>query len=148
MAAESVVLDTDTLSELSRGNTAVRNRAFGYLRDFGRLTITSITVFERRRGYRLAIRDRKPFERQLHAFEELVANCIVLPFDQASAVVAAEIWAASSRSQRQKLGDILIAAIALSRQMALVTRNRRDFEGFNKVSGTTLRLEDWTRPKR
>jgi hypothetical protein len=47
MALEPVVLDTDTLSELSRGNAVVRARAAAYLAEFGRLTITAITVFER-----------------------------------------------------------------------------------------------------
>jgi predicted nucleic acid-binding protein len=144
MALAPVVLDTDTLSELSRGNTSVTARATAYLAEFGRLTITAITVFERLRGYRAAIRAGKPFERQLRAFEVLVANCVVLPFDQDAAAVAADIWSASSRSQRRQLGDILIAAVAVSRQIPLATRNRRDFQQLTKVSGTSLRLVDWT----
>lgn len=144
MALDPVVLDTDTLSELSRGNAVVKARAAGYLAEFGRLTITAVTVFERLRGYRAAIRAGKPFERQLQAFEVLVANCVVLPFDQDAAAVAAEIWSASTRSQRQKLGDILIAAVAVSRQIPLATRNRRDFHQFTKASGGNLRLVDWT----
>ena len=145
MEHEPVVLDTDTLSELSRGNPAVRERALAYLAGFGRLTVTSVTVFERLRGYRLAIRDGKPFERQLQAFEALVSNCIVLPFDQEAAKVAAEIWSSATRSQRQHLGDLLIAAIAVSRQLPLVTRNRRDFERITKPSGVDLHLVDWSR---
>lgn len=141
--AEPVLLDTDTLSELSRGNDLVRARVQRYLTEFGRLTITAVTVFERLRGYRLALRDGKPFERQLQAFEALVANCVVLPFDQAAASVAAEIWSASSRSHRQQLGDILIASIAVSRQIPLATRNKRDFQRIIKTSGVDLRLLDW-----
>jgi predicted nucleic acid-binding protein len=118
------------------------------LAGFGRLTITAITVFERLRGYRLAIRDGKPFERQLHAFQLLVANCIVLPFDQEAASVAANIWSSATRSQRQQLGDILIAAVAVSRQLPLVTRNRRDFEQLAKASGVGLRLIDWSKGSR
>ena len=91
MAAEPVVLDTDTLSELSRGHTLVKARAAAYLAEFGRLTITSVTVFERLRGYREAIRAGKPFERHIRAFEALVANSVVLPFDQEAAAVAAEL---------------------------------------------------------
>ncbi len=144
MAPEPVVLDTDTLSELSRGNTLVKARAVSYLAEFGRLTITAVTVFERLRGYRAAIRAGKPFERQLQAFETLVANCVVLPFDQEAAAVAADIWSASTRSQRRKLGDILIAAVAVSRQIPLATRNRRDFQHLTKASGVNLRLVDWT----
>lgn len=145
MDDEPVVLETDTLSELSRGNSLVKERALAYLADFGRLTITAVTVFERLRGYRIAIREGKPFERQLHAFEMLVANCIVLPFDQRAASVAADIWSGVTRSQRQHLGDILIAAVAVSRQLPLVTRNKRDFERLTKASGVELRLIDWSK---
>ena len=145
MESEAVVLDTDTLSELSRGNPVVRRRALAYLAGFGRLTITAITVFERLRGYRLAIREGKPFERQLQAFEALAANCIVLPFDQEAASVAAEIWSGATRSQRQHLGDLLIATVAISRQIPLVTRNKRDFERITKPSGVDLRLVDWSK---
>lgn len=144
MAHEPVVLDTDTLSELSRGNRFVTARAVSYLAEFGRLTITAVTVFERLRGYRAAIRAGKPLERQLQAFEALVATCVVLPFDQDAAAVAAEIWSASTRSRRRQLGDILIAAVAVSRQIPLATRNRRDFQQLTQASGVNLRLVDWT----
>jgi len=140
-----VVLDTDILSELSRGNPVVRERALAYMADFGRLTVTSVTVFERLRGYRLAIRDGKPFERQLQVFEALIANCLVLPFDQEAARVAADLWSSVTRSLRQDLGDLLIAAIAASRQLPLVTRNRQDFERITKPSGVDLRLVDWSK---
>jgi predicted nucleic acid-binding protein len=144
MDRETVVLDTDTLSELSRGNAHVGERALAYLTDYGRLTITAVTVFERLRGYRVAIREGKPLQRQLQAFEALVANCVVLPFDQDAASVAADIWSAVSRRHRHQLGDILIASIAVSRQLPLVTRNNRDFQRLSKASGLDLRLLDWT----
>ena len=148
MNHEPAVLDTDTLSELSRGNPHVRERAVAYLADFGRLTITAVTVFERLRGYAQALRNGKPFERQMQAFEALVANCIVLPFDQEAARVAADIWSAAARRDRQQLCDILIASIAVSRQLPLVTRNQRDFERLLKASGIELRLLDWAGVRR
>ena len=146
MASGPVLLDTDTMSELSRGHPIVKARAVAYLAEFGRLTITAITVFERLRGYRAAIRAGKPFERQLLAFEALVANCVVLSFDQDAAAVAADIWSTSTHSRRRQLGDILIAAVAVSRQIPLATRNKRDFLQLTKASGVTLGLVDWTIP--
>jgi predicted nucleic acid-binding protein len=148
MGQAPAVLDTDTLSEISRGNLRVQAWALSYLQSFGRLTITAITAFERLRGYRLALREGKPFERQLEAFEALLANCVVLPFDDAAAAVAAEIWSSASRSRRRDLGDILIAAIAVSRRLPLVTRNRRDFERLAQTAGIELHLLDWGRPRR
>jgi len=140
-----VLLDTDTLSELCRGNPSVRARAAAYLRTFGRLTTSAITVFERRRGYELAIRQGKPFERNRDAFDALVSTCVVLPFDGDAAGVAARIWAAAGRLQQRSLGDILIAAVACSRQLPLVTRNRRDFQALSKAASVDLELLDWTR---
>jgi predicted nucleic acid-binding protein len=142
--ADPVLLDTDTLSELSRGNAAVHARAKVYLAAFGRLTISSVTVFERLRGYRQALLAGKPFHAQLQAFRTLVRNCVVLPFDEEAADVSASIWEACTRSQRQELGDILIAGIAVARQIPLVTRNSRDFEALGKAAAVNLRLADWS----
>ncbi len=72
----------------------------------------------------------------------------MLPFDQEAARVAADIWSAASRRDRQQLGDILIASIAVSRQLPLVTRNQRDFERLLKASGIELRLLDWAGVRR
>jgi len=98
------------------------------------------------RGYRLALRDGKPFEWQLQAFKALAARCIVLSLDQAAAEVAAHLWSGVTRSQRQQhMGDILIAAIAVSRQLPLVTRNRQDFERIAQPLGIDLHLRDWSK---
>ena len=53
-----------------------------------------------------------------------------------------------TRSQRQQLGDISIAAVAVSRQLPLVTRNNRDFERLAKAAGVGLRLIDWSKGPR
>jgi predicted nucleic acid-binding protein len=140
-----VLLDTDTLSELCRGNHRVVDRARSYLETHGRLTTSAVTVFERLRGYELAIHDGKPFERQRQSFQALVAACVVLPFDNEAAAIAANIWGRAVRSLRQHLGDILIASVAISRQLPLVTRNRRDFEALAKGARLELHLVDWTR---
>jgi predicted nucleic acid-binding protein len=139
------LLDTDTLSELCRGNPRVVDRARSYLETHGRLTTSAITVFERLRGYELAIHEGKPFDRQRQSFEALVAACVVLPVDNGAAAVAAKIWGRAVRSLRQHLGDILIASVAISRQMPLITRNRRDFEALAKGARLDLHLVDWTR---
>jgi len=140
-----VVLDSDTLSELSRGAPRVTARARAYLLQHGRLTITSVTVFERLRGYHAAIRNGKPFQAQLAAFETLVATCIVLPFDSDAADRAARIWAALQRKEQRAIGDIFIAAIASIRSLPLVTRNRRDFAPMAAFPFAGLQLEDWSK---
>ncbi|MBX3171897.1 MAG: type II toxin-antitoxin system VapC family toxin [Candidatus Eremiobacteraeota bacterium] len=69
----------------------------------------------------------------------------MLPFDLEAAAVAAKIWSGSSRSQRQQLGDILIASVAISRHLPLVTRNKRDFERISLSMKVPLKLLDWTK---
>lgn len=145
MTDEVAVLDSDTLSELSRGHARVVGRARTYLERHGRLTITAISAFERLRGYRAAIREGRPYEPQLRAFEALLATCVVLPVDEAAADRAASIWAAVGRRTRGKLGDILVAAVASVRSLPLVTRNRRDFAPIADLAFVGLRLLDWTR---
>jgi predicted nucleic acid-binding protein len=69
---------------------------------------------------------------------------VVLPFDENAAAASVGIWAACSRAQRRKLGDILIAGIAVARQIPLATRNQRDFEILSKNAEVNLRRADWT----
>src|SRR4029079_4303288 len=104
------ILDTDTLSELARGNPQVTSRSTEYLSIFGRLTTTAVTVFERIRGYRMAIREGRRFEAPLRAFEAFVSTCFILPFDHDAARVAGGIWSAVARSRRYQWEDVLIAA--------------------------------------
>jgi predicted nucleic acid-binding protein len=145
MTSGVVVLDSDTLSELSRGNARVRARAAQYLAEHGALTVTAVSVFERLRGYREAIRNGKPFDEHLSKFQALVATCRVLPVDEMVADHAAILWAALGRRARRALGDILIAATASAFALPLVTRNRRDFLPMTRVEGVQLTLTDWTR---
>ena len=145
MTASVVVLDSDTLSELSRGNARVRARAAEYLQEHGALTVTAVSVFERLRGYREAIRNGKPFEEHLSRFQALVATCRVLPVDEVVADHAAILWIALSKRARHALGDILIAATASAFALPLVTRNRRDFFPMTQIEGVQLTLTDWSR---
>lgn len=145
MTPEPVVLDSDTLSELSRGNPRVLARARAYLEVHGRITITSVSVFERLRGYRAALAVGKPYAEQMRRFEAFAALSRVLPLDAAAADRAASIWAALRTRERRPLGDILIAAIASVHGLPLATRNRRDFGPIAKLPFTGLRLLDWTR---
>ena len=145
MSRQTVILDSDTLSLLSRGDAHVVARAREYLEGHGRLTITAVTVFERLRGYRAALRAGKPFEPQLRSFEALVGNCIVLPLDRAAADQAARIWTALGGKARRALGDILIAGIASACGRPLVTRNRRDFQLIAALDFTSLGLIDWSK---
>jgi predicted nucleic acid-binding protein len=145
MTSGPVLLDSDTLSELSRGRPSVVARAADYLERHGRLTVSAVSIVERLRGYRLALRLGKPFQQQLRQFETLAATCIVLPVDAAVADRAATIWAQLGARARRAVGDVLIAATASAYRLPLVTRNRRDFEPMSRIEGVRLAMLDWSR---
>lgn len=145
MTGGPVLLDSDTLSELSRGHAKVTERARAYLEEHGRLTVSAVSIFERLRGYRAALFLGKPFDAQLRQFEMFATACLVLPVDSRVADRAAMIWARLSDRKRQAIGDILIAATASAAGLPLVTRNRRDFEPMVTLDGIDVELLDWTK---
>lgn len=142
---EAALIDTDTLSEISRAHPRILARATEYLAAHGRLTVSAVTVFERLRGYHSAIQRGKPFKPQLLRFQAFASTCRILAVDHAVADEAAIIWAGLGARGRGALGDILIAATASAYQLPLVTRNHRDFAVMAKVPGIKLTLQDWSR---
>jgi predicted nucleic acid-binding protein len=143
MIDQPALIDSDTLSEISRGHVRVSARAKQYLERHGRFTISAVSVFERLRGYQSALRAGKPFELQLQQFRAFVACSRVLAVDAAVADWAARIWAGLPARARAALGDILIAATAINHVLPLITRNRRDFERITALEGIQLELVDW-----
>jgi predicted nucleic acid-binding protein len=139
---QAVVLDSDTLS---RRNPRVSIRARDYLERHGRLTFTAVSVFERVRGYHVAIAAGRPLESHLRDFQTLTAASSVLPIDGAAADLAGRIWAALSARRRRAMADILIAAIAAANELPLVTRNGEDFAPIAGLPFTDLTLRDWCR---
>jgi predicted nucleic acid-binding protein len=106
---------------------------------------TAVTVFERLRGYREAIRDKRPYEHHLQQFQALVDASIVVPFDSTAASQASQLWAALSARQRKSWGDILIVSIAAARQLPICTRNVRDFQPMIDALGSDIQIVDWTK---
>ncbi|MEH1806461.1 type II toxin-antitoxin system VapC family toxin [Nostoc sp.] len=134
------ILDTDHLSLLQRGNLSIRKR----LNTFNPqdIAITIVTAIEQIRGRMNTINRANlsgelvlAYARLQDTLEDL--NSIrVLEFSEDAGSIYAELV-----SQKTRIGtqDLRIAAITLSVNGILVTRNRKDFE---KVPN--LRLEDWT----
>src|SRR5215212_11755709 len=96
-------------------------------------SLTSITVFETLSGFekisfKLRGRSESAKRSRIRA-EQLIGNCIVLPFDQNAAAIAAYIFPRLSQSDRNKhWRDMFIAATALAHGHGVATGNRRDFE--------------------
>ena len=133
------LLDTDTLSELGRAvNPTVMQNGAAYLAEFGRYTISVVTVMEIVRG--LA---KKQATKQLRAFFAAIPTQEVLVFDQAAAELAGRIEGGLERAGRPiGRADPMIAAIALVNGLELVTGNTAHYQRIRQL-GYSLVLRDW-----
>lgn len=102
--------------------------------EFGRLSVSTITVAELRVGSRSSA-DPKNDERRLDLF---LAGLAVEPFDSAAASSYGQLM--QTLEMKRRSFDRLIAAHALALDRTLVTNNPRDFAD---VQG--LEIENWTR---
>jgi len=136
------MLDTDHLSLVQRGNQLVVQQLIKF--NPQDIAITIVTVNEQLQGRIKIINRANSSDELVLAYTRLTEtlkdlnNFNVLEFGGN----AGNIYAGLIRQQiRPRVGtqDLRIAAITLSVDGILVTRNRRDFE---KVPN--LRLEDWT----
>lgn len=138
------LLDTDHLSILQRQigedyNNLTKRMALHSPSDF---TISVVTFHEQMLGSHAYINCARTLNQVVKGYEimaRMISDFKVLPvasFDAGAATAYAKLE--SQRIQLAKM-DSRIAAIALSRNLILLTRNHRDF---GKVAG--LVLEDWT----
>jgi tRNA(fMet)-specific endonuclease VapC len=137
MNTSRVLLDTDTLSAIMRGEPEATAHARGYLAEHRRFSFSVITRYEILRGL-LA----KGATRQRQAFERLCALSELLPLTDDVARQAAEIYAELHvRGALIGDADILIGATALVHGYAVVTNNG---EHFKRIAG--LHVQNWLRP--
>ena len=138
-----LVLDTDHMSLLewgSREAARLRER----LADFeeGEVATTIINYEEQMRGWMAYLARARLLAKQVEAYRRLrhhlenYRQIPVLDFDARAAGVFEELLRARIRIGTM---DLKIAAIVLSLDATLLSRNKRDFI---KVPG--LKLEDWT----
>ncbi len=135
------LLDTDMLSLLERGHIAVLQQVNS--RPISELALSTISVQEQLQGFLAAVnRARNPKE-LANAHEMLASRLLpvwgrfaVLPFTEPAVQRFEQL-----RSLRLNVGfmDLRIAAIALENNLAVVTRNLRDF---GRVPG--LSCVDWS----
>jgi tRNA(fMet)-specific endonuclease VapC len=128
------LLDTDILSELFKGHEPVKSRTAEYLREHGHLTISHITKYEILKGLKA-----KKAEKQIKVFARFCSMNNVLTITDDAIVKAADIYA--SLKEKGALisdADILVASIALTNNLVLVTNNTSHF---SKIEG--LELKNW-----
>jgi tRNA(fMet)-specific endonuclease VapC len=124
------LLDTDTLTHLHAG----RPQVVAHLRalpdpDVGTTIVTKIELLRGRFDFVLKAATGKDLLRAqqlLLRTEELLAQIVIVPFDDAAAAHF-ELLLAMKEARKMGRADLLIASIALAHRATLVTRNLRHF---------------------
>jgi tRNA(fMet)-specific endonuclease VapC len=129
METVKTVIDTDLLIDLLRN----QKQAAAFITELERkntfLTTTAINVFELHHGAHKS----QESEKNLQAINVLVSRLTILPLTAKAARKAGQIYA-ELEQQGQPIGlrDTFIAAIALTRDCSVTTRNRQHL---NRISG-------------
>jgi predicted nucleic acid-binding protein len=134
LSETSLVVDTDILTEWRYGKQYVLQAVSDYIsRSKKPPALTSMNVFEVLYGFENSMSklgsldERIAYDRMKS--EALIKACLVLPFDQTAATIAAYIYPRLSQSERNKhWKDLFIASTALAHGHGIATRNRKDFE--------------------
>jgi len=133
------ILDTDALSQLEKKSEDI----IRYLQSFPseQVATTIITVYESIRGWLSIVNKAKTSDSYVNAFTRLLqflrllSNINILPFDKSA---GAKFDGFTPKVKRIGTMDSLIAAIALSVDGIVVTKNLKDFSMVPE-----LRVENW-----
>jgi tRNA(fMet)-specific endonuclease VapC len=133
------LLDTDTYSEILKAvDPNVTRNAIAYRQVQGVLTLSAVTVMEVIRGFQ-----KNQSYRKLQDFLSAVAVEEVLDFDRPAAELAGRIAGELERVGRPiGLADPMIAAVALTHGLELVTGNTSHFQRIQQI-GHPLILANW-----
>jgi predicted nucleic acid-binding protein len=128
------LVDTDILSEFLRGSSKVVENAEKYLQSYNAINFSIITYYEILNG--LLYKDAR---KQLKKFTDFAELNKVLPLTISATKQAAEIYA-DLKKKGQPIGhtDCLIAGIALTNRLQLITNN---IDHFKRVPG--LEIVNW-----
>ena len=140
-----IILDTDSLSLLDRERLLESSVLRKNLEKFSPRDIftTIITFEEQMRGWLAFVARSKNLEQQIYAYQKLhrflesYRNTQVLDFEAKAVEVFQKL-----KSQKIRVGtmDLKIAAIAISNNAILISRNLSDF-----LQIPNLSVEDWTK---
>jgi tRNA(fMet)-specific endonuclease VapC len=133
------LLDTDTLSEILRAkNATVLRNADAYRQEFGRHTISTISIVEVVQGFA-----RLGHEHRIADFNQRISAHEVLPLGQSAALIAGRMYGGLLRAG-QNIGraDCLIAAIAVRHGITLISGNLEHYERIVHL-GFPLTLANW-----
>ena len=137
-----LILDTDHVSLILRGDNKLRERA---VRE-ANLSITVVTFQEVFNGWTTRINQAKPDEdfvalySRLHSAIDYFKQTEILNFDSDSDMVFRSLLKNNPSLRKARLQrDMRIAAITLANDATIVTRNTKDF-----TQVPSLKVIDWT----
>jgi tRNA(fMet)-specific endonuclease VapC len=133
---KQVLIDIDIVSLFLRNHPSVVENISEYLNEFDRINFSIISYYEILSG--LKYRDAK---KQLDSFLEFAYYNSILPITRDSVDSSTNIYA-DLRGKGNLIDDIdiLIAGIAISNDLVLITHN---VNHFGRING--LDVEDWYR---
>lgn len=132
---KAALIDTDIVSYFLKGNEKVFLKFQEYLKHFDNINLSIITYYEIVSGLTF-----KNATKQLEIFENFCSTSTVINMTKNSVEKSAEIYS-KQRIKGEAIDDIdiLIAGIALSNNLILVTNNKRHFGKINE-----LIIENWS----
>ncbi|OUT16813.1 type II toxin-antitoxin system tRNA(fMet)-specific endonuclease VapC [Campylobacter concisus] len=132
------LLDTNICSYLISNAEPYSQNILGHLTRYGKkdIFISSITVAEMFYG----IENSTQKELNLKLMGDFISNFGVLDFTSKNAASYGKIRL-EMKNKNRRIGDMdmLIAAVALSNDLVLVTNNEKDFKDISE-----LRMENWS----
>jgi predicted nucleic acid-binding protein len=148
----SLVLDSNILTAWRYQKRGILEAIAAYQSRIKLLpALSAITVYEVVYGLQNSLAKSQGNAEQtsldLSKANQLIDSCLVLPFDNNSAKIAAYIVPHLPKNiPKPMLLDALIAATALAHGYGVATRNQKDFEliGQYTPDNQTLRLAIWT----
>jgi tRNA(fMet)-specific endonuclease VapC len=134
------ILDTDHLTLFDHGHPIVLQHYHAH--PLGSVGLTAVTVEEYLRGRLASLAQQQTGTQKVQAYARLLTaldlfrQFPIVPFDQ-----AADVQYQQLRRLRVRVGsrDLRIGATALTQQLIVVTRNKRDFKA---IPGLTI--VDWS----
>jgi tRNA(fMet)-specific endonuclease VapC len=134
METVKTVIDTDLLIDLLRNQKQTAAFILGLEHKNTALATTAINIFELHHGAHKS----QESEKNLQAINVLASRLSILPLTARAAKKAGHIYA-TLEQQGQPIGlrDTFIAAIALTRECSIATRNRQHFNRIPGLSSLT-----------
>jgi len=136
---EKSLLDTDMLSEIIKAvNTDILIKANRYLTQFGKYTISVITIMEIVEGWQ-----KRKQQQKLEKFLDIIGKQEILSLEFTGAIMAGKIYAdLENIGKRIGYPDCMIAAIAIENNLTLVTGNIVHYQRIQAL-GYNLKLDNW-----